>query len=742
MLTLLSPAALFGLALLAIPIIVHLLKPRKVRQTPFSSLRWLHLTQQRLSRRLRWHQIVLFLLRAAFITLLVFAVAKPIFDRHASATPSERFIILDTSRSMGYQLGDRPTADSTPLDRGKQAASALLAGGGVNDRATLLTVGATTKIVGPPTRGGEAYIPRLATLAAESTDTDLGSALDVAQALLARRPTDSKIKLYVITDSHQGSWQPGAIEEFVAAFPQRVETTIVNVAAAGAQNGWVADARFEPAADGIPAAVDVQVRATGAGGERTIKLIGAAGLSERSQVVTLETDAPAFVHFELPADFDPRGKTCEVVLDPPDGLPSDDRWYLSLDRAASLRVLVVEGRNRAGASASPGFAIRTALEALSTANDPIEVVSKRANEIAPADVTAADVVLWADVSEVSDVVADALGERVRRGLGLGMFLGPGVDIDFYNRRLIDPVHRAQSLLPLRLMDVADVPMSAGGLAPLESVAWDHPLLAGLFDPSLGDLAQVAIRSHVRFAPSSNPDATILATADGSPAIIDHTVGAGKVVVFNLSPDDVWSDLPRRKSFVPLVDRLLNHLSGGLRRTNFTTGSAVAMVLPPLADGESLSVVGPKGESLTPNVSTVGAATRMTLPPLATAGVYRIERRGSNEPASTFVVQTSRGDSTITPIEPELLRTWWQPATVTLAKADDIRTAAIERTSLVAWAVILAALLWGVEMLLVHRLCPRMNPQLATSVVTHRRTHTSGTAASEPMETSLPKPRTI
>ena len=65
MITLLAPLALFASALLAIPIILHLFKPRKVRRTPFSSLRWLHLSQQKLARRIKWHQVILFLLRFA-----------------------------------------------------------------------------------------------------------------------------------------------------------------------------------------------------------------------------------------------------------------------------------------------------------------------------------------------------------------------------------------------------------------------------------------------------------------------------------------------------------------------------------------------------------------------------------------------------------------------------------------------------------------------------------------------------
>ena len=108
MLTFLAPLALAGLALLSIPILIHLFKPRKVRQTPFSSLRFLHLTQQKLARRIRWHQVLLFLLRAAFIVFVVLALAKPIFAARGSEGFADRFIVLDVSRSMAYQTAGRP----------------------------------------------------------------------------------------------------------------------------------------------------------------------------------------------------------------------------------------------------------------------------------------------------------------------------------------------------------------------------------------------------------------------------------------------------------------------------------------------------------------------------------------------------------------------------------------------------------------------------------------------------------
>src|SRR6476620_9391550 len=110
--TLLAPFALGASALLAIPIILHLFKPRKVRRTPFSSLRWLHLTQQKLARRIKWHQVILFLLRFAFIALLVLAIAKPIVSpggTDKAAAFIDRFVVLDVSRSMGYRTTNRPS---------------------------------------------------------------------------------------------------------------------------------------------------------------------------------------------------------------------------------------------------------------------------------------------------------------------------------------------------------------------------------------------------------------------------------------------------------------------------------------------------------------------------------------------------------------------------------------------------------------------------------------------------------
>src|SRR5580704_16959305 len=107
--TFLAPAALIGILLLAIPVVAHLFKPRKMRQTPFSSLRWLKQTQQRLSRRIQWHQWLLFLVRAACIAFLVLALGKPLIGFWGDSRPIDRVLIIDGSRSMDYRAPGLPS---------------------------------------------------------------------------------------------------------------------------------------------------------------------------------------------------------------------------------------------------------------------------------------------------------------------------------------------------------------------------------------------------------------------------------------------------------------------------------------------------------------------------------------------------------------------------------------------------------------------------------------------------------
>jgi hypothetical protein len=722
MVTFLAPYALFGASLLAIPILVHLFKPRKVRQTPFSSLRWLHLTQQRLSRRIKWHQVFVFLLRAAFLLLLVFALAKPMHIAQGTGRSAERFVVLDVSRSMSYRQADRPT----PLEAGKQVAADLLTHQSGGDRTALLLTGSTTQVVGPLTTDAEVYLPALQAVQPGLSDTDLGSALQAIRPMLALRRPDSDVEIYFITDNHQQSWNQSGIASFLKDVPVAVHTHIVDVGVPAPQNAWIADARLVQADNPPRRFLRVQVGCVGdANQERTVRLADLPGFTERTQLVTITPGRSSVVDFELPGGYDLSDKVAHFSLEPADGLPSDDHFFVNLDTKGSLRVLLVEPDSTAIETQRPGLHLRTAVEVLSAAgNNPVELVSKTTAQVAAKDITEADVILLAEVPELSDPLLSALHDRVRGGGGLAIFLGPGINPDFYNTRLYRPLFSSEGLLPISLKTVSEPDSEHGGVAPLTNVRWTHPLFARLSDPVLGDLPQTRFRSFYQFAsPPRQNDLVLAWIADSVPAIVERNLGAGKVIVFNTTANDVWSDLPRRKSFVPLVDRLLSYLSGGGVRRTFEIGEVVVLPVPDLQADEKVTVTTPGGGQLTPALTTTAGRTVLRLPAVEEPGVYRVECSGRGGRSSSFVVQVGRGDSILTPLDGGTLQKWWEPAGCDIVGPDAFRqNLASGQGRLPLWPILvaLAGLMLLAEMFFVHWLCPRVNPSIVESVVHKRR----------------------
>src|SRR6185295_13782726 len=107
-----------------------------MKQTPFSSLRWLKETHQRLSRRIEWHQWLLFLMRAGCILVLVLALAKPLIGFWGEQSV-DRFIIIDTSRTMAFQMPE----SASPLERATDLARRYVEAPRVGNRTSVITVG-------------------------------------------------------------------------------------------------------------------------------------------------------------------------------------------------------------------------------------------------------------------------------------------------------------------------------------------------------------------------------------------------------------------------------------------------------------------------------------------------------------------------------------------------------------------------------------------------------------------------
>ena len=717
--TFLAPIALIGLLTLILPIVVHLFKPRKMRQTPFSSLRWLKATHQRLSRRIQWHQWLLFLMRAGCILLLVIAMAKPLLGLWTSEQPADRFLILDTSRSMAYLGADQ----STPLERAQDLASRYVQSANVGDRTAVIVADASPRLIAPPSADASSSLAAIGALKPSLTDASLSGTLPLIRSLLPAR-AEREVELVFLTDNLAGRWQHKDVQASLDELPNQVRVKIVDTGSNAASNAWIAQARLLQFGADEDRWIRVELGCTKEPSiPRSVRLTGVAGHGDETQTIELKPGQISRVDFRIPASVKVQGQVAEIRLEPTDALASDDVYYINLNTSWATRVLLVEPETPGVDGRSVGLYLRVGMEVLAAAkNQALDVTLRTSAAVTASDFQKTDVVLLAGVPELSDAALEGLESRIRAGGGLAMFLGPQIKPAFYNEKLRRAHQADESLLPLALKTDGQALPVIGQQGRLTNVHWSHPLLAPLADPLLGDLGQIRFRRYAHLSGVLARKDTVLARIDDEmPAIVERTVGAGRVLFFNTSANGEWSDLPSEKRmFLPLLDRTLSYLASGTLKRDFTAGAAVTLPLPEGSASSDASVIAPSGAKLTPRWLMQRGQTLMRIDEIFEAGSYRVEKAGKDD--LVFAVNASRTDSRLAPMDAKVLTEWFAPTAIEIVTTESAQQQLSQQSShrpLWPALVLLAAFLLVVETIYVHRLCPRANPKSADAVVAER-----------------------
>lgn len=725
MLSFFNPWALAGLLLLAIPVIVHIFKPRKTRRTAFTNLRWLRESQHKMTRRVQWHQILLFLFRAVLVALLVLVLARPVWNPGGDNKSMERFVVLDTSRSMNY--ADAGGGEQTPFERARGIAESLLASAGPGDRTTLLFASKSPRALGPLSADTQAYSAALREAQPSLQDGDLTGVLPIIRSMLGSRRNGAVAEITFITSNLQSNWSQSAISGFLADEGGDLKVKVVDVAPERMQNAWIADASLAEDADKQAKVVRADIGWAGDGEtERSVYLTGLAGLPELSATAQLKPGRLTQVEIELPSGYKAESGIGRLEIRPQDAMPDDDLFLLNLNISGLAKILVVESVTTRIKALQTGLHLRAALQALSQAKKgAIEITARPPNELAPADIDKADLVILVEPDGLAPENLLALQNRVRAGGGLAIFLGPNVNVPFFNKELHNAENPGAGLAPITLDNVVTV--RDGQPAFFTAIDWTHPLLANLFDPGYGDFPQTRVSGYFNVGPMSQASGLRIPAriGDSAPAIIESDYGAGRVVIFNTTANDAWSDLPRRPSFVPLLDRLISHLAGGLGRREFLVGEPVTIPIGPFDEAPDVTIKTPGGNTLHPGLHRIAGQFVIQLEPVNQPGIYEIHIAGVPE-SREFVVQSGRGDSGLARINPGILKQWWEPAefeTVVVngdAGGKEGELAGVRRR-IPLWPLLagLACLVFMGEMFLVHWLCPKVNPSLAESRISGR-----------------------
>ena len=154
-----------------------------------------------------------------------------------------------------------------------------------------------------------------------------------------------------------------------------------------------------------------------------------------------------------------------------------------------------------------------------------------------------------------------------------------------------------------------------------AMSWGKPQHLAPFPPGpfagLAVPAEVAVNRQVLAEPSASlPGATWAALADGTPLVTAAAHGAGEIVLFHVTANADWSDLPLSGLFVDMLRRLVQRAQG-------VAGAPEGAALPPaqILDGAGVLGPPPAGAQPLPPAALVTAQISPHHPP----GFYGLAR---------------------------------------------------------------------------------------------------------------------
>ena len=620
---LLTPWFLLGLAAIALPIYIHLLRRHNATPQPFSSLMFFERGTQSSTRHRRLRYLLLFSLRTALLLLLILAFANP-FMRLAGQGNDGKLLLLVIDNSYSMQALSRFTA-------AKQSALQVLASKPPGERAQVMALGGRLAQLTQPTQDARALRAAIESIEPTPARANLG---ELARGVRALSETVKQpIELHLFSDM-QKTGMPGSFADM--ALPANVTVILQPADKTRAVPNWTVESVHTSAANSNhekgSKAVRVQAVVAGYGTPLATKniLLVVNGKTVASRKVEIPPSGRATVDFaavEVPFGLN-QGAVRIDTANAPDSFSADDVSYFAVKRSDPERVLFVHAASDKRSAVYFGAALAATNQALFSLQ---AIESDKSADIDPARYA---FVVLSDVSTLPSIFEAALLQFVRKG--------------------------GSVLIATATARDAHVPIFGGTASPGHSYARDgyatisetdrtHPLFAG----AAGDASEWSDLKVFSVTHVDASQARVLARlSDQTPLLMEKQVGEGKVLLFASGLDNLSNDLPLTPAFVPFIDRTARYLAG----SDDMTGSRVVDAYVPLRHGQaggsgSVEILDPDGHRALSLSDAVSAQSFQ----LTRAGLYQV--RFADGKSALLAVNPDRRESDLEPIPLDLLQLW-------------------------------------------------------------------------------------
>jgi len=638
--TFVSPG-LFGVlaAVLALPLVLHLLNRSFPRFLRFPSVELIKRTMARRAKLYRWRHLILLLLRTAFLGLLLAAFLLPVLKRFGG-DPAGRggrrvLLVLDHSLSMEHR-GDGPTSRERAAHEGLKLIDSLGSDDGVN--ILLMDMSPTACFAGFSQDHAEAkrFLGRLKPGLGRA---DVNLANTVAARLMTKEAT-ARPEIYYLSDFQRKTWSSASF----TALPAGARLFFVDVGPARRDNWAILDARLaqSPVLAGDTAPLEVTVgnfSGESFAGPVTVTLDRQLSLD---QEVAIAPWSEAKVMVPVPVGG-PGVHLCEVKL-PPDALDYDNHFCLALAVQEKEEVLIVT--DGPSDPKSGAFFLKTALNPFENEAGSLLPRVIGSSELTPSRLAGVRKVFFTRVNRLNAQACSAVAKFLFQGGGLVYFLdGPAEAENLAAlERAIGP-----NTMPVRL---------SRRHSATNVVAGAQQVVRGDFRSRYLRLFQGAARQNLALlefydyyqAAATGAGTILLSYGEESPAMAALHHGLGTLLLLNFSAGELSSNLARQRLFPAWVQDLVKALSADEPPpAAYTIGETLHTEVwrSEMRDQDFLS---PAGSPVTVRRELAGERYTVTFTP-DQLGFYTL---GSPRPLYAFGINPSPDEADLRPIDKAVL----------------------------------------------------------------------------------------
>ena len=596
----LNPWMLLGSLAVASPILIHLLNKRRFKIVEWAAMDFLFEAEKKNKRRVQIENMILLLLRCLAMLLIAFMLARPflpsgMIGAFAQSRQLERIVVIDDS------LSQRVLVDSMPaMQKTKESVKELLRGFASSNEtedwvSVWLTSDPSQRLIDykPLT---ESTLPEILQVIEqiECADqvADYSASLGELDRYLQGQRENVGRAVYLYSDLRDRDWRPLANQDAEAApknIAKRVGLNSVGtfvVDTGGEQDQNLAITGIRP--DGLlvsDKSVSFLVDVTNFGKQTVNEIsvlfqvndsqaeyesIGVLGPGKTetlvfnyffnrpapNDVLSLDKQKSSVRNFRIRAEIDRQSLGEDLKQDQ---LIEDSSRFYAARILNGIPVLLVDGDPSAISERSETHY----LQSLNVPGTGLAMTDVTVSELETISLVDYQIIFLCNVDEASPDRIKELTKWVQDGGSLVFMPGNRVRASTFN----DAFHRdGNGLSPMKLDRMAGDPTMSRWVN-FEPDPQVHPSLRIILESDASSLGKIDVFSWWTSVLDENEiGKTVsvplrLTDKDNSAAMVDQSIGDGRVVVFSIPGDGDWTMWPSSPTYAPVMIDLIDYLLG-------------------------------------------------------------------------------------------------------------------------------------------------------------------------------------